>query len=475
MHPFAIQEWLDELEASISATDDRVFDTLPDNTRRRCPPDQKSSPSKCQRTIDCQDPDETPTRPRRHISRKEDQGNVFEDAETGASTRSTASLVAVLTSREALSNQQAPTDTYSTTPSRTSSPTKRFLKAVSLLDLMRPVRFTEELHLGAMLSDDSQQLFEAISTVEAKEAILPIALRGHPDFKDIRIREFMWNSTPVSQDSEADLVDDHTRLRSIVEDSIASSNFHRSEFAWNCLVHTPFLRHAFSRFHSLQVEPIASAQIMPAFRPLFKTGYRAPSQPSNSSTSSASGVSGQDWRTPRALGRASATSVHNMVDFAVVLCLEKETQKLVDSFLDNQPRTTATINQTIYEPLRTRPAPIFIETKTSSGNLDTANAQLGVWVAAWHERMRGIMALSGETSQIITIPVIRVVGGVWTLLFVIDSGAEIRVLDGNLRIGDTSSILGIYQLQAAMSALADWVKHTFEPWLTTMLTRAMGS
>ncbi|WAO97268.1 Hypothetical protein NCS54_01498600 [Fusarium falciforme] len=74
----------------------------------------------------------------------------------------------------------------------------------------------------------------------------------------------------------------------------------------------------------------------------------------------------------------------------------------------------------------------------------------------------------------ITIPVIQVVGSVWTLLFVMDAGAEIRVLDGNFRIGNTDSIFGIYQLQAAMSALADWTKNTFQPCFTAILTRATG-
>jgi hypothetical protein len=46
------------------------------------------------------------------------------------------------------------------------------------------------------------------------------------------------------------------------------------------------------------------------------------------------------------------------------------------------------------------------------------------------------------------------------------------MLDGNVRIGDTDSIFGIYQLQAAISALADWTNDTFEPWFTTLLARA---
>ncbi|WAO91492.1 Hypothetical protein NCS54_00896700 [Fusarium falciforme] len=57
--------------------------------------------------------------------------------------------------------------------------------------------------------------------------------------------------------------------------------------------------------------------------------------------------------------------------------------------------------------------------------MDTANAQLGIWVAAWHQRLRSIINLGGGTERIITVPVIQVVGSVWTLLFVTDAGPEI--------------------------------------------------
>ncbi|KPM46320.1 hypothetical protein AK830_g25 [Neonectria ditissima] len=361
----------------------------------------------------------------------------------------------------------------SLTQSCSTSPSKRFQNTASLLNLVRPVRFSKERDPGTVLPDDAQTLWEALSTVEAKEGILPATLRGHSDFRDARIRAFMWKPTHASDQSgsenNATLVANHQHLRSIVNDSIASSNLHRSEAAWNCLVHTPLLRCAFSRFAFLEVEPISSAQIMPAFRPLSKNGGQVPSQPSSASTSS---LSGQGLGTPQTRANTVALSVHKMVDFAVVLRPEKALQNLIDTFLDKQPHTMATINQTLYEPLRNRPAPIFIETKTSSGNMDTANVQLGVWVAAWHERMRSIIALGGGTDTIITIPVIQVVGSVWTLLFVMDAGAEIRVLDGDFRIGDTNSILGLYQLQAAMSAIAVWVKDTFEPWFTALLTGA---
>ncbi|KAF4465682.1 methyltransferase type 11 [Fusarium albosuccineum] len=489
MDSVVIQAWVEEVKAcplinhpvDITLTIDPLLKNLP---RRRLS-DEMSSPSKRQRMSEHSDfyldPDETLTRPRPQLLRQDSDGAVFDDPaiRIATSTCSTSSFTAVLASRAAFSApttaQQASTDTsHSTARSRSTSPTKRFQKTASLLNLVRPVRFTKERDLGSVLSDDAQMLFEALSAVEAKEEILPATLRGCSDFRDTRIRGFMWKSTHTADQSIADnettLLDSHARLRGIVDDSIASSNLHRSEAAWNCLVYTPLLRHVTSPFAFLEVEPIASAQIMPAFRPLSKAGDQTLSHPSSTSLSRASSASGQDLGTHQTRPSSVVSSVYKMVDFAVVLCPEKELQNLIDTFLDKQPHTMATINQTIYEPLRTRPAPIFIETKTSSGNMDTANVQLGVWVAAWHERMCGIIALGGGADKMITIPVIQVVGSVWTLLFVMDAGAEIVSCFAR----DTDSIFGIYQLQAAMSALADWTKDTFQPWFTAILTRATG-
>ncbi|CAH0020540.1 unnamed protein product [Clonostachys rhizophaga] len=357
-----------------------------------------SSPPKRPRTTEYSDLDETPTRPRPQSVRHDSDGVVFDDPATQGVTakRSTSSFTAVL-----------------------------FIPFEAIPKDGQPVE------------------------PGAAQEILPAALRGHSDFRDTRLRGFMWKTTQAGVEDEATLLENHAHLRDIVDDSIASSNLHRSEGAWNCLVHTPVLRRAISRFASLEVEPISSAQILPAFRPLSKGSDQTTSRPPNASVS---GASGQGLGTPNTRLSATALSVHKMVDFAVVLRPKEELQNLINTFLDNQPYTTPTVNQTIYEHLRTRPAPIFIETKTSSGNMDTANVQLGIWVAAWHQ-----------------------LASVWNLMFVLDAGTEIRMLDGNFRIGDTDSILGIYQLQAAIFALADWTNDTFEPWFTDLLARATVS
>ncbi|PWI65093.1 hypothetical protein PCL_07392 [Purpureocillium lilacinum] len=481
MESVVIEAWVDEVTTSCSAQlldKSPTADPLNTNSRRRRLSVGMASPLKRQRTDNNPvDPDETPTRPPQSLRQVAD-GAVFDDrAETASSTRSTSSFTAVLASRAAFSASTAaahpPTNTsHSTTRSRSLSPVKQFRSTASLLSLVRPVRFTKASDLGSVLPGDAQKLFEVLSAVEAKVEILPAALRGSSEFGAARIRDFMWKSDEEDQPLACDTISgNHARFRDVVNDSIASSNLHRSEAAWNNLVHTPLLRHATSHFDFLQVEPITSARIMPAFRPLSKAG----DQSLSSSISSASSMSEQDLGTPQTRSGTVASSVHKMVDFALVLQPKEGLQNLIDTFLDTQPHTTATINQTIYEPLRTRPAPIFIETKTSLGNIDAANVQLGVWVAAWHDRMRSIISLAEISSKIITIPVIQVVGSVWTVMFVKDTDAEIQILDGNFRIGDTDSILGIYQLQAAISALADWTKETFEPWLTMVLSRVTAS
>ncbi|RSL99244.1 hypothetical protein CDV31_012252 [Fusarium ambrosium] len=478
MDSVIIQAWVDDVKHSLATP---PTPPTPINARRPRTSCDMPSPSKRQRTGDdpsdlYPDPDRTPRRPRQLLS-KHDDGDVFHAPvpEAVVSPSASSSFTAILATRGAFSSPAIPplaqTETsHSTTQSRGSSPSKRFQKTASLLNLVRPVRFVKEPNFRSALPHDTRALLEALSAVEAKEEILPAALRGHSDFQDTRIRSFMWNSTAESGVDDRTVHETHDRLRAIVDDSISCSNLHRSEAAWNCLVHTPLLRQTTSMFPFLEVEPITSAHIKPAFRPLLATGDETPSRRSNASVSDMSSVSEHSMGTTR----TSPSSVHKMVDFALVLSPGSELQNLIKIFLSKQSSKTSTINQTSYEPLRTRPAPIFIETKTASGNMDTANAQLGIWVAAWHQRLRSIVDLGGGTESVITVPVIQVVGSVWTLLFVTDAGPEIHLLDGDFRIGDTSTIVGIYQLQAAMSALGVWVKETFEPWITSLLACANG-
>ncbi|KAM3447858.1 hypothetical protein MY3296_008313 [Beauveria thailandica] len=386
------------------------------------------------------------------------------------SSRSASSFPAALVSRPALSY-----DSSETSRSRSISPTKRLQKTESLLGLAVPIEFIKQRSLATAIPDDTHQLLEALSAVGAGEAVLPAVLRSHFDFQnDPQIRRHAWRdetqptSAAVAAAEYAAALHNHELLCRIVDESLASANKHRSEAGWNNLVHTPLLQHATQNMSHLEVEPIISAQILPAFRPLLASGKRVP-LPSSEASTAGSSVSGRSVA-------PIATSVHKMVDYALVLRPSDTLKTLISHFLASEPWERQSINQTRYEPLRAQPAPIFIETKTISGTQDSANVQLGIWVAAWCERMRAVVSRAGTDEKILTLPVIQVTGGdVWSALYVVDDGTRIRVLDADCRIGNTSSILGIYQLQASMAALGRWVEETFTPWFTDLLARAVES
>lgn len=104
-----------------------------------------------------------------------------------------------------------------------------------------------------------------------------------------------------------------------------------------------------------------------------------------------------------------------MIDFALLLLPDEPLQAAIDNALDVQK--CCTTSQITNEALRTRLAPVFVETKVSTGNLASSSVQLAVWTAVWHERFRAIRT----DQQVITIPIIQVYGNVWQVLFTVDN------------------------------------------------------
>ncbi|KAK7428344.1 hypothetical protein QQZ08_005101 [Neonectria magnoliae] len=508
MHPDSIHAWIQ----TISATSPRHDLTFPTDGPRRSHRYSMSSPSKRQRLGDAPDdiftdPEVTPRRPQRPGTRDDTTNDVFESpvpsfshgeilpppGHSGSSAVPSVAPTSVFTG--ALASRphfampamgQRPRSTTSSASSpqrpRSISPPKRHRKVADLLTLDRPVRFKKEMDMGAALPSDVQDLYDALVMAEHAEGILPPTLADVPGMNLRDIRPYMWQpadkatntqSTGASaQSSGRSVADKHRRILEIVTISNESSDLHRSEAAWNTMVHYPLL-YELTLFSSVKVEPITSAQIVPAFRPSFsgQPSDDVSSQKTGSSFSNASSISGCDSNAPSS--RMNATkSVHKMVDFALILVPDEDLEAHIKTFTKSS--LTATVNQTAYYPLKSRPAPVFIETKTSAGNIEAANVQLGVWIAAWHESIRSIMRLGGDVERIITLPVIQVVDGVWTLMFAVDAQNEIHILDRDLRIGNSSTVHGMYQLQAALSAIVHWMEGEFKTWITRVLHKALG-
>ena len=70
------------------------------------------------------------------------------------------------------------------------------------------------------------------------------------------------------------------------------------------------------------------------------------------------------------------------------------------TLLRSLPIDQYALSQTDYGPLCYFPAPIAIETKTNSGDLEEAKIQLGVWVAAWFQRMRLLFPQDYQTMPV---------------------------------------------------------------------------
>ncbi|KAB5511554.1 hypothetical protein GE09DRAFT_1209246 [Coniochaeta sp. 2T2.1] len=99
------------------------------------------------------------------------------------------------------------------------------------------------------------------------------------------------------------------------------------------------------------------------------------------------------------------------------------------------------INQTMYIPLYDRPI------------------GLAVWTAAWHERMRDLMVPAGiwsSETRLITMLLLLIVGYTWVLSFACDRGDRLEIV-GEMTLGETATLKGLYTLVAALRELAGWI------------------
>ncbi|KAM0337998.1 hypothetical protein ACHAPU_011475 [Fusarium lateritium] len=231
------------------------------------------------------------------------------------------------------------------------------------------------------------------------ETILMYTIKNKPEIKIPSARGFIWQPEDKTADEDAiqALVAKHARFEDMIKRTKQSTEWGRSEVSWNSHIHYQIL-HMLAETSSIMPEDITSALIVQRFRPCFVTvdnGVESTTSTSSRNTDASSNTS---------VTQQTTKSVHKTVDFAVVLESDARLAALIKQYTDLLP--DGTVNQTACGPLKNRPAPVFIETKTSTGNLETSGMQLGVWIAAWHETLRSIMKRGGIVERIITVPLI---------------------------------------------------------------------
>ncbi|KAI3571972.1 hypothetical protein IWW34DRAFT_765410 [Fusarium oxysporum f. sp. albedinis] len=334
---------------------------------------------------------------------------------------------------------------------RSASPVKPF----TLKMLQKPVEYVEFADDAVtQLPVEIRQLYRDIKDLAVdREGFIPASLRAPlqgllPDAKTRYYSEYEhWDPSGAMRELEI--------LLEIKTDAQMCRSSNASEAAWNSDVHSPLLKLALKPCEKprLRRHVMTSTRINSIFIPPMKEG-------------SYYDVAGS-----------------KMVDYAVALHPEVNDplDLAIHRVLQHSPTSTHYFNHTAYDPIRFAPTAVSIETKTGANGLQEARLQLGIWIASWSFRLHQLLdrrqipddnlddvADASNPQTLIPVPVIIVVEHDWKLLFACDRGNRIDII-GDIAIGDTKSIDGLFIIVAVLRRLASWIQSDFRSWLEDVL------
>lgn len=367
--------------------------------------------------------------------------------------------------------------------------------------------------IPAVLSDalkvlpaDVVPLFRRVSAANERYLIIPHELREEvSQFAEARPWYFrLPNNDPKELARARSTLQ---ALGTIVRDAAVTQKYQRSESAWNSLVHTPILRLIFAsdpdlvkdtNQPSVRFELVTSATIAGDSIPFLKgpaDGEREPAcSVSLDSLMLGSGEgSGAGSEAASNISISKTRSSSAKVDYVLVLDMPKETSlaRTVSGLIHREAPALPHVNQTAYLALMDSPIAVAIETKTET-TADDPLVQLGIWTAAWYQRMydlrtslvgpgpnpRLVRIIASDNQPIpdklltalqVSVPIIQVVGHAWQVYFAQDAGTSTNVY-GPLSLGSTETIVSMYGLLSSLEAIRDWVQDVFRPGIETWLT-----
>jgi hypothetical protein len=92
--------------------------------------------------------------------------------------------------------------------------------------------------------------------------------------------------------------------------------------------------------------------------------------------------------------------------------------------------------------------------------------QLSAWAVAYLNRLR----ILTQDFVSITLPLVLVSGEHWRLMFALDLGRSIWIMDG-VDLGNTGDIIGCYKVLAALRLLCEWAENTFLDWFSDQVLK----
>ncbi|GAP91801.1 hypothetical protein SAMD00023353_6700460 [Rosellinia necatrix] len=337
---------------------------------------------------------------------------------------------------------------------------------------------------AAMLPRDVQCLYTAIQqNVKYRQAVIPYGVKEQGLVDDMIPSSFFASATDIDP-VEARLI--HATLCRIMRAAVKSERCYRHEAAWNNVVHTPLLELLCGQREDTEFE-IPLKRATAGFEPMMASTISGNSIPrlagqGNALACSVSVISTEDPSagTPETLmlkphamdlNQVHSSSNSKTVDYALILELPKESMlfrcisDLTNELALRDNELGPHVNHTSYPPVQYAPIAASIATKSESSSQDPL-IQLGIWTAAWHKRMlylRSQLTWSGHTmtkQQLISLPLIRVVGHQWHVFFACDGGDSITIY-GPISLGSTDDLISLYVLFASLKAIKAWIESEF--------------
>ena len=168
-----------------------------------------------------------------------------------------------------------------------------------------------------------------------------------------------------------------------------------------------------------------------------------------------------------AIASISKTMQSQMVDYAVVIRPSQEVERHIRSKL--RANDSYSINHTDADYIRFSPIALSIETKRAAIEEDKAHRQLGTWVSAHFARLRQLV--QGDSSPPF-LPLIMTQGDSWNFMMAVMASAKSIVIYRDQPLGHTRSLLGVYQLLAALQRLAKWIDEQYRLWFESRVLQS---
>ena len=328
-------------------------------------------------------------------------------------------------------------------PSRGNSPTKTDLQ---LSDI--PVDWVEFSMKGVIVPDSARSLLKDLKRIGNGYRVIPHVVKtkasrsmaeenGDLEEEDI-ITRF------AAPETQGDKVDPHPEevFDDVIKIMKASTDCRKDDVAepgWNSAVHYPLLK-------------------------LALTGYWR-----------SKGIWFQDVSTARISDSSLLPSIYakskkvqsKMVDYAMVI-QPSMGNPMVEAPMAQRIRKklreagSFSINHTDARYVRFTPIGLSIESKRRAIGADTSTTQLGTWVSAHITKLRQL--LDNKNTEIPPLPLIMIQGDDWKFMIAHEVRGERIMIYRSLRLGETESILGTYQLLGALKRIAKWIDEELRAW-----------